>query len=135
MYILTYTMEKATATHSSNLAWTIPWTEEPGGLPSMGLHMTEVTQQQQQQHLCNDHGTIRKVEFTTSDHIQTFTYVNTFHFLVLCNVKMASFQVEKPLKYSGKGPVMRSMYWDILEHTWQIHNPDWHQCGNKKRWG
>lgn len=28
---------------------------------------------------------------------------------------MASFQVEKPLKYSGKGPVMRSMYWDILE--------------------
>ena len=26
------------ATHSSNLAWKIPWTEEPGGLPSMGSH-------------------------------------------------------------------------------------------------
>ena len=26
------------ATHSSVLAWRIPWTEEPGGLPSMGLH-------------------------------------------------------------------------------------------------
>ena len=26
-----------TATHSSALAWRIPWTEEPGGLPSMGL--------------------------------------------------------------------------------------------------
>ena len=25
------------ATHSSNLAWKIPWTEEPGGLQSMGL--------------------------------------------------------------------------------------------------
>ena len=25
------------ATHSSILAWEIPWTEEPGGLPSMGL--------------------------------------------------------------------------------------------------
>ena len=25
------------ATHSSILAWTIPWTEEPGGLQSMGL--------------------------------------------------------------------------------------------------
>ena len=25
------------ATHSSTLAWKIPWTEEPGGLPSMGL--------------------------------------------------------------------------------------------------
>ena len=29
--------EKAMATHSSNLAWKIPWTEEPGGLQSMGL--------------------------------------------------------------------------------------------------
>ena len=28
--------EKATATHSSTLAWTIPWTEEPGRLQSMG---------------------------------------------------------------------------------------------------
>ena len=27
-------MEKETATHSSNLAWEIPWTEEPGGLQS-----------------------------------------------------------------------------------------------------
>ena len=25
------------ATHSSILAWTIPWTEEPGGLQSIGL--------------------------------------------------------------------------------------------------
>ena len=30
--------EKAMAPHSSTLAWKIPWTEEPGGLPSMGLH-------------------------------------------------------------------------------------------------
>ena len=28
--------EKATATHSSTLAWTIPWTEEPGRLQPMG---------------------------------------------------------------------------------------------------
>ena len=26
------------APHSSTLAWKIPWMEEPGGLPSMGLH-------------------------------------------------------------------------------------------------
>ena len=26
------------ATHSSVLAWRIPWTEEPGGLSSMGSH-------------------------------------------------------------------------------------------------
>ena len=28
--------EKATAPHSSTLAWKIPWMEEPGGLQSMG---------------------------------------------------------------------------------------------------
>ena len=31
-------MGKELITHSSTLAWKIPWTEEPGGLPSMGLH-------------------------------------------------------------------------------------------------
>ena len=30
-------LEKEVATHSSILAWRIPWTEEPGGLQSMGL--------------------------------------------------------------------------------------------------
>ena len=30
-------LEKETETHSSNLTWEIPWTEEPGRLQSMGL--------------------------------------------------------------------------------------------------
>ena len=30
-------LEKGMATHSSILAWRIPWTEEPGGLQFMGL--------------------------------------------------------------------------------------------------
>ena len=30
-------MKKDMATHSSILTWKIPWTEEPGGLQSMGL--------------------------------------------------------------------------------------------------
>ena len=29
-------LEKGMATHSSTLAWKIPWTEKPGKLPSMG---------------------------------------------------------------------------------------------------
>ena len=29
-------LEKKMATHSSILAWRIPWTEEPGGLQSIG---------------------------------------------------------------------------------------------------
>ena len=30
-------LEKGMATHSHILAWRIPWSEEPGGLPSMEL--------------------------------------------------------------------------------------------------
>ena len=34
-------LEKEMATRSSILAWEIPWTEEPGGLQSMGLQRFE----------------------------------------------------------------------------------------------
>ena len=47
-----HVLEKEMATHSSVLAWRVPGTAEPGGLPSMGSHRvdtTEATQQQQQQ--------------------------------------------------------------------------------------
>ena len=33
-----HVLEKEMASHSSDLAWQIPGTAEPGGLPSMGLH-------------------------------------------------------------------------------------------------
>ena len=33
-----HALEKEMATHSSFLAWKIPGTGKPGGLPSMGLH-------------------------------------------------------------------------------------------------
>ena len=36
-------LEKEMATHSSVLAWEIPWTEEPDGLQSMGLQELDVT--------------------------------------------------------------------------------------------
>ena len=29
-------LEEGMATHSSILAWTVPWTEDPGGIQSMG---------------------------------------------------------------------------------------------------
>ena len=43
-------LEKEMATHSSILAWRIPWTEEPGGLQSVGSQRVRhdlATQQQQ----------------------------------------------------------------------------------------
>ena len=38
------------ATHSSILAWEIPWMEEPGGLQSMGLQRVEQDLATEQQH-------------------------------------------------------------------------------------
>ena len=37
-------LEKAMATHSSILAWEIPWTEEPGGLHPWGHKESDVTE-------------------------------------------------------------------------------------------
>ena len=44
-------LEKEMATHSSILAWEISWTEEPGGLQSMGLQGVgqDLSSKQQQQ--------------------------------------------------------------------------------------
>ena len=39
-----YALEKEMATQSSVLAWRILGTEEPGGLPSMGLHKLDTTE-------------------------------------------------------------------------------------------
>ena len=36
-------LEKEMATHSSILPWKIPWTEESGGLQSMGLQESDTT--------------------------------------------------------------------------------------------
>ena len=36
-------LEKGMATHSSIVAWRIPWTEEPGGLQSMGHKESDTT--------------------------------------------------------------------------------------------
>ena len=43
-------LEKEMTTHSSVLAWRIPWTEEAGGLQSMGLQRVrdDLAQQEQQ---------------------------------------------------------------------------------------
>ena len=38
-------LEKAIATHSSILAWRIPWTEEPGGPQSAGSQRVDTSEQ------------------------------------------------------------------------------------------
>ena len=44
------------ATHSSFLAWRIPWTEKPGGLQSMGLQKESDTTVQLNTHSVNKEG-------------------------------------------------------------------------------
>ena len=49
-------LEKEMATHSSNFAWEIPWTEEPGGLHSHGIAESDTTEQlniTQHKHILN----------------------------------------------------------------------------------
>ena len=41
---LEYPLEKEMATHSSILAWRIPWTEESDRLHSMGLQESDTTE-------------------------------------------------------------------------------------------
>ena len=57
-------LEKGMATHSSILAWEIPWTEKPGGLQSMGL-----------QGVGHDGA--------TNTHAHTHTHPQAFHLLIL----------------------------------------------------
>ena len=37
-------LEKGMASHSSILAWRIPWTDKPGGLQSMGLQESDTSE-------------------------------------------------------------------------------------------
>ena len=39
-----YPLEEGLAAHCSVLDWRIPWTEEPGGLQSMGLQKSDTTE-------------------------------------------------------------------------------------------
>ena len=43
-------LEKEMTTHSSILAWRIPWTEVPCRLPSMGLQESDMTERLSTQH-------------------------------------------------------------------------------------
>ena len=43
-------LKKEMATHSSIIAWRMPWTEEPGGLWSMGLQESDTTERLNRHH-------------------------------------------------------------------------------------
>ena len=43
-------VEEEMAVHSRVLAWETPWTEEPGGLQSVGSHRVDLTTEQTPRH-------------------------------------------------------------------------------------
>ena len=64
-------LEKGMATHSSILAWIVPWTEEPGRLQSMGL--------QQVGHDWATSLSLGYCEKCLSEYLCTSFYLNTFY--------------------------------------------------------
>ena len=56
-------LEKEMATHSSILAWRIPWTEEPGGLLSMRSH-SQIRQKQLSMHACIGEGNGNPLQYS-----------------------------------------------------------------------
>ena len=50
-------LEKGMATHSGILAWRIPWTEEPGGLQSVGAKGSDTTGQLSLSHTSTEDST------------------------------------------------------------------------------
>ena len=48
-------LEEGMAAHSSILAWTIPWTQEPGRLQYMGQNESDTTEVTQHRHRLNGH--------------------------------------------------------------------------------
>ena len=59
-------LEQETATHFSVLAWRIPWTEEPGGLQSVGSKESDsIENQATEQHLADTFNTMNVPEFVT----------------------------------------------------------------------
>ena len=65
--------------HPSNLAWKIPWTEEPGGLQSMGLKDSDITKHAHQTYPNSQDHNFIELAFETH---------NTFHSFALTEVAL-----------------------------------------------
>ena len=65
-------LQEGMATHTSILAWRIPWTEEPGGLQSIGLH-SQTQWKQLNMYILMAHKTPQKL-MSSNNNIFTISY-------------------------------------------------------------
>ena len=70
-------LEKEMATHSSILAWKISWTDEPGGLQSMGSHRVGQYSETEQQEE-NELDLIEQLNNKTEDRIPSVLQLSLF---------------------------------------------------------
>ena len=61
-------LEEEMATHSNILAWEIPWTEEPGGLQSVGSQRVDMTQRVNNSNECHRVSFVAERILSCSEH-------------------------------------------------------------------
>ena len=98
--------EKEMATHSSILAWRIPWTKEPGGLQSMES---------------------QRVRHNWATHIHTHTHTHTHihtksYYLILILVVGGCAARQDPFNVMGKGGWMIKTPLCSKWHNWELHS-------------
>ena len=102
-------MEKGMATHSSILAWRIPWTEQPGGLQSMGHKESDTT------------------EGLTQD-ILTWLYQQRPYFQIRSHSQLPGVKTSTCLCGVGKGGTIQPITAPMTQHSDGInvlaHNKD-----------
>ena len=108
-------LEKGMAIHCSILAWRIPWTEEPGGLQSMGS-----------QRVRNDWATNTTIHlrrrFTYSDLCMTDCWLSLGGSLLIQPFRVTHKSLLNLFKFSSTFPYFASqtLSWECLQHEIQI---------------
>ena len=85
-------LEKEMVIHSSILAWKVPWTEEPGGLQSMGLQEPDMTQRLNHHH--HHPINVEQVCFKTTNLIPEQPLKNTELYLIFILVEQRILKIE-----------------------------------------
>ena len=95
-------LEKATVTHSSTLAWEIPWTEEPGGLQSMELEL-DMTDQ------------------LNNNYVHYFLHL--YYSLIIC-----SYTIVRKLTFNAGSSLLPSSLFPQSISALTFYKPSWHLC-------
>ena len=96
-------LEKETLTHSSILAWKIPWTEEPGGLQSTGLQRVGHDLATKQQHQCfHCHNFVLLLFMTARKESSQLSYYSEFLIIQIQGRTVSLFKIcYKSTLYTG----------------------------------